>query len=79
VAETLLPAFVVVIVGGLGTFRGTVYAALIVGLADAVTTWWFINVVDLTFLPEVVVFAILVLVLIVKPRGLFGLAEVGGH
>jgi branched-chain amino acid transport system permease protein len=78
-AETLLPAFVVVIVGGLGTFRGTVYAALIVGLADAVTTWWFINVVDLTFLPEVVVFAILVLVLIVKPRGLFGLAEVGGH
>jgi branched-chain amino acid transport system permease protein len=78
-AETLLPAFVVVIVGGLGTFRGTVYAALIVGLADAVTTWWFINVVDLTFLPEVVVFAILVLVLIVKPQGLFGLAEVGGH
>ena len=78
-AETLLPAFVVVIVGGLGTFRGTVYAALIVGLADAVTTWWFINVVDLTFLPEVVVFAILVLVLVVKPRGLFGLAEVGGH
>jgi branched-chain amino acid transport system permease protein len=78
-ADTLLPAFVVVIVGGLGTFRGTVYAALIVGLADAVTTWWFINVVDLTFLPEVVVFAILVLVLVVKPQGLFGLAEVGGH
>jgi branched-chain amino acid transport system permease protein len=78
-AETLLPAFVVVIVGGLGTFRGTVYAALIVGLVDAVTTWWFVNVVDLTFLPEVTVFAILVLVLVVKPRGLFGLAEVGGH
>ncbi len=26
-AETLLPAFIVVIVGGLGTFRGTVVAA----------------------------------------------------
>jgi branched-chain amino acid transport system permease protein len=78
-AETLLPAFVVVIVGGLGTFRGTVYAALIVGLVDAVTTWWFVNVVDLTFLPEVTVFAILVLVLVVRPQGLFGLAEVGGH
>ncbi len=79
-AEALLPAFVVVIVGGLGTFKGTVVAALVVGLADATMTWWFQNVlVTMSWLPEVVVFAILVGVLIVKPRGLYGVQEVGGH
>ncbi|MFC7234588.1 branched-chain amino acid ABC transporter permease [Halosegnis marinus] len=78
-SETLLPAFVVVIIGGLGTFRGTVYAALLVGLVDAVTTWWFVNAIEFSALPEMTVFLILVLVLVVKPQGLFGVAEVGGH
>jgi branched-chain amino acid transport system permease protein len=79
-ADALLPAFVVVIVGGLGTFKGTVVAALVVGLADAAMTWWFQNVlVTMSWLPEIVVFAILVLVLVVKPRGLYGVQEVGGH
>ena len=79
-AETLLPAFVVVIIGGLGTFRGTVAGALIVGMADATTTWWFQNVlVTWTWLPEITVFLILVGMLIAKPQGLFGVEEVGGH
>jgi branched-chain amino acid transport system permease protein len=78
-AETLLPAFVVVIVGGLGTFRGTVVAGGVVGLADATTTWWFQNYVAFTGLPQMTVFLILVAVLILRPRGLFGVAEVGGH
>jgi len=78
-AETLLPAFVVVIIGGLGTFRGTVVGALIVGMVDAVTTWWFINVVTWTWLPDVAVFLILVGMLIIKPQGLYGVEEVGGH
>jgi branched-chain amino acid transport system permease protein len=77
--ETLLPAFVVVIVGGLGTFRGTVVAAVVVGMADAVTQWWFVNYVPFPSLPELVVFLILVGVLVVRPQGLFGDAEVGGH
>ncbi len=78
-AETLLPAFVVVIVGGLGTFRGTVVAALIVGMVDAVTTWWFVNAIEFTGLPEMFIFLILVVTLVVRPQGLFGVAEVGGH
>jgi branched-chain amino acid transport system permease protein len=78
-ADTLLPAFVVVIIGGLGTFRGTVAGALIVGLTDAVMTWWFQNVVTWTWLPEISIFLILVVMLIVKPQGLFGVEEVGGH
>ncbi|WP_372478859.1 branched-chain amino acid ABC transporter permease [Halomicrobium sp. HM KBTZ05] len=79
-AESLLPAFVVVIIGGLGTFRGTVVGGLIVGLVDATTTWWFQNVVvEWTWLPEVAIFMILVVALIVRPQGIYGVEEVGGH
>ena len=77
--EVLLPAFVVVIVGGLGSFRGTVVAAMVVGFVDATMTWWFQNVVDFPGLPELTVFLILVGMLIVRPQGLFGVEEVGGH
>jgi len=78
-AETLLPAFVVVIIGGLGTFRGTVVAAGIVGMTDATMTWWFQNFVDFTGLPEMTIFLILVLTLVWRPQGLYGVSEVGGH
>lgn len=78
-SQALLPAFVVVIVGGLGTFRGTVVAALIVGLVDAVMSWWFVNAIDFAGLPEMTVFLILVVVLVLRPQGLFGVEEVGGH
>ncbi|QLG64284.1 branched-chain amino acid ABC transporter permease [Halorarum salinum] len=78
-AETLLPAFVVVIIGGLGTFRGTVVAALLVGFVDSTMTWWFQNYVDFTGLPEMTIFLILVAMLVVKPQGLYGVSEVGGH
>jgi len=77
--ETLLVAFVVVIIGGLGSFRGTVVAAGIVGLTDALMTWLFVNHVDFAGLPEMVTFLVLVAVLIVRPQGLYGIAEVGGH
>ncbi|WP_276271797.1 branched-chain amino acid ABC transporter permease [Haloarcula litorea] len=78
-AETLLPAFIVVIVGGLGTFRGTVAASLVVGMTDAVMTWWFVNYIRFTGLPELMLFLVLVVTLIVRPQGLFGVEEVGGH
>ena len=77
--ETLLVAFVVVIIGGLGSFRGTVVAAGVVGLTDALMTWLFQNHVAFPGLPEMVTFLVLVADLIVRPQGLFGVAEVGGH
>ncbi|MFB6112221.1 MAG: branched-chain amino acid ABC transporter permease [Halobacteriaceae archaeon] len=78
-SETLLPAFVVVIVGGLGTFRGTVVAGLGIGLIDAIMTWWFVNAIFFPSLPELTIFLILVVTLIVRPQGLFGREGVGGH
>ena len=79
-AETLLPAFVVVIIGGLGTFRGTVIAALLVGMVDGLMTYVFnAGIVEFSGLPALTVFLTLVVMLIVKPQGIAGVKEVGGH
>lgn len=59
-------AFVVVIVGGLGSVRGTLASSLLVGLIDNLSK---------ALVPEVSLFAIfllLVIVVAVKPTGLFG-------
>ena len=78
--DVLLYAFVVVVIGGLGSFKGTLAAAVIVGIADSFTTWLFnTGIVDFPGLPEVTVFALLVIALIVRPQGLYGVEEVGGH
>ena len=61
------------------TFRGTVVAALLVGFVDSTMTWWFQNYINFTGLPEMMVFLVLVIMLIVKPQGLYGVSEVGGH
>jgi branched-chain amino acid transport system permease protein len=58
-------AFVVVIVGGLGSVRGTFAASILVGAIDNMTK---------AYLPEVSLFAIyllMVIVLMVRPTGLF--------
>jgi branched-chain amino acid transport system permease protein len=78
-AETLLPAFIVVIIGGLGTFRGTIVGGLVVGLTDSLMTWLFVNYIEFTGLPEMTIFLILVVVLYIRPQGIFGVERVGGH
>lgn len=78
--DVLLPAFVIVIVGGLGSFKGTVVAAYLVGLIDALGTWAFTTgVIRFTGIDELMIFGILVLMLILKPRGLFGVEGQGDH
>ena len=72
--EALLPAFVIVIVGGLGSFKGTVYASVLVGYVDAIQTWAFnAGVVELAWIDSLMIFTILVVMLIIKPQGLFGI------
>ncbi|MDV7348671.1 branched-chain amino acid ABC transporter permease [Halorubrum distributum] len=78
--DVLLYAFVVVIIGGLGSFTGTLVAAGIVGIADSVTTWLFTTgIVAFPGLSEVTIFLLLVVMLIIRPQGLYGVEEVGGH
>jgi len=78
--EVLLPAFVIVIVGGLGSFKGTIAASGLVGMLDAFGTWAFqTGVITFTGIDDLMIFAVLVLMLIVRPRGLFGVEGQGDH
>lgn len=64
----LIEAFVVTVIGGLGSLLGSVVAGLLVGVAISMTA---------LFAPEmgtIVMFALMALVLLVRPRGLFGKA-----
>jgi branched-chain amino acid transport system permease protein len=64
--EILVYALVVVIVGGLGSLEGAMIGALIVGLLDAYGRW---------LLPEFsyfVLFGPIALLMLFRPRGLFG-------
>ena len=65
--DALLLSFVVVILGGLGSLRGTLVAALLVGLCDGV-----ISVLFSPTLAKIVATLLVAVVLAVRGRGLFG-------
>jgi branched-chain amino acid transport system permease protein len=65
--DALLLSFVVVILGGLGSLRGTLVAALLVGLSDGV-----VSVLFSPTLAKIVATLLVALVLAVRGRGLFG-------
>jgi branched-subunit amino acid ABC-type transport system permease component len=69
--ELLIPSFVVVIVGGIGSLRGTVISGLLVGQLIVLTGAFEPR------LQNIIVFLFMAAVLIVKPGGLFGGQEVG--
>jgi len=65
-AEIITVAFVVVVIGGLGSFWGVVLAALLVGVVKGVT---------IHFVPaagEASMYVLMFLVLLLRPRGLLG-------
>jgi branched-chain amino acid transport system permease protein len=65
-ADILTASFVVVVIGGLGSFWGVVLAAVIVGVVRGLTVY---------FLPsaaEASMYLLMLLVLLLRPRGLFG-------
>jgi branched-chain amino acid transport system permease protein len=65
-AEILTVAFVVVVIGGLGSFWGVVLAALLVGVVRGIT---------IHFVPaagEASMYVLMFLVLLLRPRGLLG-------
>ena len=65
--EIITPAFVVVVIGGLGSFWGVVVAALMVGLVKGVTIG-----LGYTQWSTAVIYLMMLLVLLFRPRGLFG-------
>lgn len=66
--ETLIFALIVVVIGGLGTLKGSFWGALLVGLADTFGK---------ILLPQYslfMIFAVMAAVLLLRPSGLFGRA-----
>tara|TARA_R110002096_G_scaffold108686_2_gene237834 strand:- start:1232 stop:2110 length:879 start_codon:yes stop_codon:yes gene_type:complete len=65
--DPLLLSFIVVIIGGLGSLRGTLVAALIIGLSDGVISMFFSPT-----LAKIFATLLVAMVLVFRPQGLFG-------
>ena len=66
-ADPLLLAFIVVIIGGLGSLPGTVVAAILIGLSDGIISVFFSPT-----LAKILATLLVALVLVFRPQGLFG-------
>lgn len=67
--DPLLLSFIVVIIGGLGSLRGTIIAALLIGLSDGIISMFFSPT-----LAKMIATAAVAMVLVFRPQGLFGTA-----
>lgn len=65
-AEIMTAAFVVVVIGGLGSFWGVVVAALLVGVVRGLVAYFYAPA------SEASMYVLMLLVLLLRPRGLFG-------
>lgn len=66
----VLTAFVVVVLGGMGSLHGAFIGAMIIGLVDSLSGYYIAP-----DLKEVVIFGIFITILLVRPTGLFGLGR----
>ena len=65
-SDLIMPSFVAIIIGGLGSLPGTLLGGLLIGVASGVTTVFFPSA------SEAVIYIMMALVLLVRPRGLLG-------
>ena len=65
--KVLIPIFAAVVLGGIGSPRGALAGALVIALAGEISTAW----LSPAYKPAVS-FAVLLIVLLVRPRGIFG-------
>ncbi|MGA2089303.1 MAG: branched-chain amino acid ABC transporter permease [Stellaceae bacterium] len=62
----IMPSFIAIIVGGLGSLPGTLLGGILIGVASGITTVFFPSA------SEAVIYVMMAAVLIVRPRGLLG-------
>jgi branched-chain amino acid transport system permease protein len=65
--DFLVKALIIVIAGGLGSIKGTLYAAFILGILEAFVGWRLGLLWVLPFW-----FVVLLIILLIRPQGLFG-------
>ena len=64
--DLLMPSFIAIIVGGVGSLTGTLLGGLLIGVASALTT------IVWPAASEAVIYVIMAVVLLIRPRGLMG-------
>jgi branched-chain amino acid transport system permease protein len=64
--DLLMPSFIAIIVGGVGSLAGTLVGGLLIGVAAALTT------IIWPAASEAVIYVIMAIVLVLRPRGLMG-------
>ena len=62
----LMPSFIAIIVGGIGSLPGTLAGGLLIGVASGVTAVFF------PAASEAVIYVLMAVILLARPRGLFG-------
>lgn len=67
--EPLASSFAIVILGGLGSIKGSLIGAFIVGFAETAVA---VSLPEGAFLKGAVALGIMVVILLIRPRGLFG-------
>ena len=65
-SDLIMPSFVAIIIGGLGSLPGTLVGGLLIGLASGLVTVYYPSASD------AVIYVMMAVVLLVRPRGLFG-------
>jgi branched-chain amino acid transport system permease protein len=68
-SDILIPAFIVIVIGGMGSLRGAFLGSLLIGIADTFGK---------AYLPSLALFLIYLVmaaVLLLRPQGLFGIAH----
>jgi branched-chain amino acid transport system permease protein len=65
-AEAMMPALVVVVVGGMGSFYGSVLAGQVIGIITGLTVMFYPRLSDL------MMYVVMLVVFLARPRGLMG-------
>ena len=65
-SDLIMPSFVAIIIGGLGSLTGTLIGGLLIGVAAGVTSVFFPSA------SEAVIYVMMAIVLLIRPRGLLG-------
>jgi branched-chain amino acid transport system permease protein len=68
--SVIVTAFIIIIVGGIGSLEGAVIAAVLYAFAHTLVTTYFDGVIA-----NIVGLLLMLIVLVVKPTGLFGARE----
>jgi len=69
--EILIPAFIVIVIGGVGSLRGAFIGSLLIGEIDTFGKAYFPS------LALFLIYVVMALVLLVRPQGLFGIKYTG--